>query len=55
MSVGVCPGEVSLGDFEDKRHRGDIADPAALRHALKDVPTGGIGIDSTQDWNGLSP
>jgi len=36
-------------------HPDDQENPAALRHALKDVPTRGIGIDSTEIRDGVSP
>jgi len=49
---------VSLADLEVKLRRGYVEDPAALRHALKDAPTGIIGRSengSTRYRNGVSP
>jgi len=36
----MFPGDASLGVFEVKLRRSGAVDPATLRHALKDVPTG---------------
>jgi len=40
---GVCPGDVSLADLEVNLHHSGVENPATLRHALKDVPTGIFG------------
>jgi len=38
--IEVRPGDGSLGDLKVKLHRDGHEDSTALRHALKDVPTG---------------